>query len=127
VYAPNELSHRPRSSTDGKPIERDRAPALRALCAREHAELWTRYLADGSAPSLEEILAAEDADDGPALDALDGDELGDDATWLALGSVDDVDEGDASPEDEEPEREKRIRRLPGGARAAGRRVVQERG
>jgi len=112
VYAPNELSHRPRSSTDGKPIVRIRSATLRKLCEREHAELWTRYVADGSTPTLDEILAAED-EDSPALEALaarDDDELGDDATWAALGARDDVPAEDASPEEEEPEREKRIRR-----------------
>lgn len=111
VYAPNELSHRPRSSTDGKPIVRLTAKAVRAVCEREHAELWTRYLADGTTPTMEEILAAEDDDD--AVDALlDADDLGDDATWAALAAVDDIPEGDEPPEDEEPEREPRIRRPP---------------
>jgi hypothetical protein len=108
VYAPNERSHRPRSSTDGKPIVRVRAATLRKLCEREHAELWARYLADGSTPGLEELLAVEDADDSPSLDAAAGDELGNDVTWLALGAVDDVDD---APEEEEPERERRIRRV----------------
>jgi hypothetical protein len=108
VYVPSELSHRPRSSTDGKPIVRLRSSVLRKLCEREHPELWARYLADGSTPTLEEILAAEDdVDDPPLADALDADDLGDDATWLALGSVDAVPEDD---EDPEPEREPRIRR-----------------
>ena len=46
IYAPNELSHRPRSSTDGRPIVRVRIATLRKLCEREHAELWARYLVD---------------------------------------------------------------------------------
>jgi hypothetical protein len=124
VYAPNELSHRPRSSTDGKPIVRLRSATLRKLCEREHAELWTRYLADGSTPTLEEILAAED-DEGSALeaiDALDDGSLGDDATWAALGSEDDAAIEDASPMDEEPERERRIRRPPRKSRG---RVVDD--
>ncbi len=115
VYRPNELANRPRSSTDGKPIVRLRAATLRKLCEREHAELWARYLADGSTPTLEEILAGEDLEDSPAVEALVGDDLGDDATWLALGAVDAMPE-DGSPEEEEPEREPRIRRPPRGAR-----------
>jgi hypothetical protein len=124
VYAPNELSHRPRSSTDGKPIVRLRPATLRKLCEAEHTELWARYLADGTTPSLEEILAAEDADDSPALDVLDGDSLGDDASWLALGALDAVDEDDVGPADDEPEREPRIRRPP---RRARRPVGRDRG
>ena len=126
VYAPSELSHRPRSSTDGKPIVRLRSSTLRTLCEREHPELWARYLADGSTPTLEEILAAEeDVDDTPLVDAIDTDDLGDDATWLALGSVDAIPEDDAASDaDEEPEREPRIRRpRDGGRRAMQRRVL----
>jgi len=88
VYAPNELAQRPRSSTDGKPIVRLRSATLRALCAREHPELWRRYLADGSTPTLEEILAVED-DDSPPPEVLGVDELGNDATWLAMNPQED--------------------------------------
>ncbi len=63
VYKPRDLGTRPRSSTDGKPIVRISAGALRSLCAREHAELWATYLETGQVPTLEEILAAEDEDD----------------------------------------------------------------
>ena len=73
VYRPNELRRRPKSSTDGKPIVRIRDSALRTICQREHAELWQRYLADGSTPSMADILAAEESDDADAslFDALD--------------------------------------------------------
>jgi len=107
VYAPNELRQRPRSSTDGKPIVRIRDTVLRTICEREHAELWQRYLADGSTPSLDDILAAEDSDDGAAsvvddLGALD--DLPDDRftgeAWL---------DGRTDPPEEEEEREPRIR------------------
>ncbi len=54
VYAPRELGHRPRSSTDGKPIERVSPPALRARIAHEHPELWARYLETGALPDLDE-------------------------------------------------------------------------
>jgi hypothetical protein len=105
VYAPNELSHRPRSSTDGKPIVRIRAATLRKLCEREHPELWARYLADGSAPTLDEILAAEDADDGPVLDALEEPE----DEWLA---TEPQQEDEEAPLEDLPEPERRIRRPP---------------
>ena len=68
VYPPNELRHRPRSSTDGKPIVRIRDVALRKLCEAEHPELWRQYVADGSTPTMEAILAAEDTPD--TVDAL---------------------------------------------------------
>ena len=55
VYAPRELRIRPRSSTDGKPIVRLRASAVRALIGREHPEQWARYLEDGEVPPLEEL------------------------------------------------------------------------
>lgn len=63
VYPPNELRNRPRSSTDGKPIIRIRDVALRKICEKEHPQLWQRYLADGSTPSLEAILAAEESEE----------------------------------------------------------------
>jgi hypothetical protein len=104
VYAPNELSHRPRSSTDGKPIVRVRAPTLRKLCEHEHPELWARYVADGVTPSLEEILAAEDddVDEPSAVPWLDDDEL---PPWHP------EEHEDEDEEEEEAEREPRIRRL----------------
>jgi hypothetical protein len=68
VYKPRDLRTRPRSSTDGKPIVRISAGALRSLCAKEHPELWKAYEETGAVPSLEEILAAEDEDD--AADVL---------------------------------------------------------
>ena len=70
VYPPNELAHRPRSSTDGKPIVRIRDSALRKLCEKEHAALWRHYLEDGTTPTMQDILQAEDADDSPLDDLL---------------------------------------------------------
>src|ERR1700727_1375563 len=68
-------------------------------------------MADGSTPKLEGILA-ESLDEPPSLDASAADGVGDDATWVALGSLDATEvEGDAA-NDEEPERETRIRRPP---------------
>ena len=63
VYPPNELRNRPRSSTDGKPIVRIRDSALRAICEKEHLELWQRYLSDGWTPSMQDILEAEEAEE----------------------------------------------------------------
>ncbi len=109
VYAPNELSHRPRSSTDGKPIIRLRAPTLRKLCEREHPELWARFLADGSTPTMEEILWAEESDEAPIV-ATD-DELEVDPYWMMVEDEPSLAEDEPdSAFDEEPEREKRIRR-----------------
>jgi hypothetical protein len=101
VYAPNELRNRPRSSTDGKPIVRIRAAALEKICEREHAELWRHYLEDGTTPTLEDILQAEDADDdGRPLPVLDEDDAYDEP-WP---------EPDDAETIEEEEREPRIRR-----------------
>ncbi len=67
VYARRELRFRPRSSTDGKPIVRVKASALELLLAREHAEAWARYLAEGTIEGLDEVLAeADDEDDAAA-------------------------------------------------------------
>ncbi|MCA9587700.1 MAG: nucleotide-binding enzyme [Myxococcales bacterium] len=135
VYPPNELRNRPRSSTDGKPIVRLRDVALRKICEREHPDLWRRYLADGSAPTLEEILAAEEADDVLDVDALDADAQGDPGDldthdpWDDDGAAED-DAGDPERFDpredlralerelasERAEREPRIRRPPARAR-----------
>jgi hypothetical protein len=105
VYAPNELRNRPRSSTDGKPIVRVRETALKKLCEKDHPELWRRYVADGWTPTLEDILAAEETDDAPLLDALD-DEPPDEAWSELLPS-------EEEPDDEEDveEREPRLHRL----------------
>jgi hypothetical protein len=60
VYPPTELRNRRLCSTDGKPILRIRDSVLREICEKEHHELWCRYLADGAAPSLEDIIETED-------------------------------------------------------------------
>jgi hypothetical protein len=105
VYPPNELRNRPRSSTDGKPIVRVRDTALRVLCEREHPELWRRYLGDGSVPSHEDILAAEEADDSPLVDHVVSD---DDAPECFVIADDPF---DVDSDDDEPEREPRLRRV----------------
>lgn len=66
VYPSHDLRHRPRSSTDGRPIVRVRASTLEALLAREHPEAWARYRADGSIVGL-----GESDDDDPAPEAFD--------------------------------------------------------
>jgi hypothetical protein len=71
VYAVRELRFRPRSSTDGKPIVRVRAPALEALLAKQHAEVWAAYLKDGTIDGLEEAIAAGD-EDVPVAGPYDG-------------------------------------------------------
>jgi hypothetical protein len=120
VYAPNELSHRPRSSTDGKPIVRIRPQALRKICEREHAELWARYLADGTTPTLGEILEDEEGDEGdfetgaPHLGERDDREaLEEEARANAVLFAPEEDEPAAQEHDSDddmPEREPRIRR-----------------
>lgn len=47
IHGRMELRHRPRSSTDGKPITRLSIATLQALCEAEHSESWARYLRDG--------------------------------------------------------------------------------
>lgn len=70
VYERRELRFRPRSSTDGKPIERIRESALSAILARDHAEAWARYLAEGTIDGLDAALDDDDDGDGGALDGL---------------------------------------------------------
>jgi hypothetical protein len=74
VHAPMALRHRPRSSTDGKPIVRLGVAAVRALCASEHEHEWARYLRDGEVPSMQEILVPEGEDDeaGRSVDGEKG-------------------------------------------------------
>jgi hypothetical protein len=63
VYERRELRFRPRSSTDGKPIVRIKAPALEALVATEHPEHWAQYLKDG-------VIVGPGAPDDDADDAV---------------------------------------------------------
>ena len=53
VYPLAELRARPRSSTDGKPIDRMGLPRLRALLEREHGLDWGRVLAGEEVPELD--------------------------------------------------------------------------
>ena len=88
VYKPRDLGTRPRSSTDGKPIVRVSAGALRRLCEREHADLWRAYTENGVMPTMEEILSSEESDEsdvspeeisdlweGPLVDPYDEDAI----------------------------------------------------
>ncbi len=81
VYAPRELRHRPRSSTDGKPIVRLSAFGLRAVCAREHPEQWARYERTGEMPPFEEILAEDAGGLDETVPPLTGDDPEDLAPW----------------------------------------------
>ena len=67
VYDPRELRHRPRSSTDGKPIVRVRASALEALLAREHTEAYRHYVENGVVEGMDEL--PEGDEDGEAEQA----------------------------------------------------------
>lgn len=103
VYKPRDLGKRPRSSTDGKPIVRVSVSALRQLCDKEHTELWRNYVATGAAPTMEEVLSAEDDDDdgeseGVFEDTLDpwDDALPDDTASASTG-----DDPDDKPDTDE--------------------------
>ena len=72
VYDLRELRFRPRSSTDGKPIQRIRIAALEALLMEEHPEEWAEYLSDGTIAHLDEVMAEADDDDAPAPGPFDG-------------------------------------------------------
>ncbi|MDI1448990.1 nucleotidyltransferase domain-containing protein [Polyangium sp. 6x1] len=72
VYERRELRFRPRSSTDGKPIQRVKVTALEALLVEEHPEAWAQYEAEGIIAHLDEILAEEDDDDAPRPGPFDG-------------------------------------------------------
>jgi hypothetical protein len=80
IHAPMQLRHRPRSSTDGKPIVRLGVVAVRALCEREHPDAWARYLRDGTVPSMEELLVpvlvpeGEEDEAGGSTDGAEGHE-----------------------------------------------------
>jgi hypothetical protein len=50
VYPRFDLRERPRSSTDGKPIERKTLAALRAIIAKEHPIEWATYQTVGEIP-----------------------------------------------------------------------------
>lgn len=65
VYDRAELRYRPRSSTDGKPIERMKLAHVEALVAREHAVLYQRFLRENTLPPVDE----EELTHGP-FDAL---------------------------------------------------------
>ena len=71
VYARRELRLRPRSSTDGKPIDRLSPARLEALLAHEHTESWEKYLDEGVIDGLDQILEAED-DEAPRPGPFDG-------------------------------------------------------
>lgn len=60
VYAPREIRHRPRSSTDGKPIVRLSEGALRGVCERDHPEAYARYVRTGEV-TFDETEDDEDA------------------------------------------------------------------
>lgn len=69
LYDPMDLRLRPRSSTDGKPIQRMRVDDVVALLERDHPDAWAEVLEDGRIPGLDAIVAA-DRDDTRAMPAL---------------------------------------------------------
>ncbi|EYF05959.1 nucleotide-binding enzyme [Chondromyces apiculatus] len=78
VYEPRELRARPRSSTDGKPIERLSIGAVEALCARDHPDAYRQYLATGEVEGMDALRSLDEAPrPGPfdgLLEMLDGDD-----------------------------------------------------
>jgi hypothetical protein len=92
VYDRRELRFRPRSSTDGKPIVRVSMHALELLLAREHAEAWAAYLADGTIDGLDAALAEEDDDDAGPYDGVLLDGPGDDFEPPEPGEEEDPDQ-----------------------------------
>jgi hypothetical protein len=99
VYPVRELRFRPRSSTDGKPIVRVRVPALELLLAREHAEAFARYQADGTIDGLDEVLREQEEEEegegrpppGP-FDGLLLDGPDEEALWMAQEEASEPDE-----------------------------------
>lgn len=73
VHAVAELRVRPRSSTDGKPIERLSTHAVEAMMAREHPQSWARYLRDGTVDGMEMV---PDDDEDPERAAPEVDSFG---------------------------------------------------
>ncbi|MCS6901144.1 MAG: nucleotidyltransferase domain-containing protein, partial [Polyangiaceae bacterium] len=70
VYERRELRFRPRSSTDGKPIDRLNRKRLMDLLASEHPEQWFRYLQDGIVEDLDDIL--DEDENAPRPGPFDG-------------------------------------------------------
>jgi hypothetical protein len=99
VYERREMRFRPRSSTDGKPIVRLRLADLEAILARDHAEAWGRFLADGTVEGLDE--AHEESEDDPLPGPFDGlleAPSEDDLAWLPPPNDEALDEdGDYDP------------------------------
>lgn len=50
IYPRSDLRERPRSSTDGKPIDRKTLATVRALVAKEHPIEWATYQSVGEIP-----------------------------------------------------------------------------
>ncbi len=75
LYPLNDLRHRPRSSTDGKPIVRLTTSALSALLGRDHPEAFQKYLLDRTISGLEEAIrerALEDRGEAKQPGPFDG-------------------------------------------------------
>lgn len=52
IYPRQDLRQRPRSSTDGKPIDRKSIAAVRAIIETEHPERWKLYQSTGVLPEI---------------------------------------------------------------------------
>ncbi|MBK8256096.1 MAG: nucleotidyltransferase domain-containing protein [Polyangiaceae bacterium] len=65
VYERNELRFRPKSSTDGKPIVRVSAAALRAILIRDHQSEFDTYLTTGTIVGLEEAQSEQEDENRP--------------------------------------------------------------
>ncbi|MBL8602948.1 MAG: nucleotide-binding enzyme [Myxococcales bacterium] len=97
AYPTRDLRHRPRSSTDGKPIVRRNDTALEALIAAEHPLAWARFCHDGfidpcddaDAPFDDLVCALDDALD-PALAPRPDEVCDDDAPYEPLAGFEDL-------------------------------------
>lgn len=106
VYPRRDLRERPRSSTDGKPIERKTLASVRAIIERDHEQEWATYQAVGTLP---EWSWDEDEDEVPGpYDGLiaEWDDLGDPEDFVAndeeRAMLDDSDDNERANEPYDP-------------------------
>lgn len=72
IYSRRELRKRPRSSTDGKPINRLRAHQVEMLIRTEHPHDWHHYHETGTVAGLAALSNMDDSRPGPFDGLLSG-------------------------------------------------------